>query len=48
LLITTAAIAVAMLLLPPSSGTIPGATVLMTVWVPPLGAVCIYKTKRKN
>jgi predicted MFS family arabinose efflux permease len=42
LLITTAAIAVAMLLLPLGGGTIPGAMVLMTVWGAGLGAVGIY------
>jgi predicted MFS family arabinose efflux permease len=42
LLITTAAVAVAMLLLPLGSGSIPGAMVLMTVWGAGLGAIGIY------
>jgi predicted MFS family arabinose efflux permease len=41
LLIMTAAIAVAMLLLPLGGGTIPGAMILMTVWGVGLGAVGI-------
>ncbi|MBT8161650.1 MULTISPECIES: MFS transporter [Arthrobacter] len=42
LMITTAAIAIAMLLLPLGGGTIPGAMVLMTVWGAGLGAIGIY------
>lgn len=42
LIITTAAIAVAMLLLPLGGGTIPGAIVLMSVWGAGLGAMGIY------
>jgi predicted MFS family arabinose efflux permease len=42
LLITTAAIAAAMLLLPLGGGTIPGAMILMTVWGAGLGAIGIY------
>lgn len=42
LIITTAAIAVVMLLLPLGAGTIPGAMVLMTVWGAGLGAIGIY------
>lgn len=42
LLITTAAVAVAMLLLPLGGGTIPGAMILMTVWGAGLGAIGIY------
>ncbi|MEW1820885.1 MFS transporter [Arthrobacter sp. NPDC080031] len=42
LLITTAAIAIAMLLLPLGGGTMPGAIVLMAVWGAGLGAVGIY------
>jgi predicted MFS family arabinose efflux permease len=41
-LITTTAVAVAMLLLPLGGGTIPGAMVLMTVWGAGLGAIGIY------
>jgi predicted MFS family arabinose efflux permease len=42
LIITTAAVAVAMLLLPLGSGSIPGAMVLMTIWGAGLGAIGIY------
>lgn len=42
LLITTAAVAVAMLLLPLGGGSIPAAMVLMTVWGAGLGAIGIY------
>lgn len=42
LIITTAAIAIAMLLLPLSGGTMPGAMVLMAVWGAGLGAIGVY------
>lgn len=42
LLITTAAVAVAMLLLPLGGGTMPGAMILMTVWGAGIGAIGIY------
>jgi predicted MFS family arabinose efflux permease len=48
LLITTAAVAVSMLLLPVLGVTLPGAIVLMVVWGAGLGAIGIYNQCRRE